>query len=51
MTEKQASRFSKRKRCINQIFSVRDITEQFTEWPRQLNINFVDFEKVFDSIH
>ena len=51
VTEKQASRFFKRKRRIDQIFSVRNITEQCTEWPRQLNINFVDFEKVFDSIH
>ena len=50
-TEKQASRFFKRKRRIDQIFSVRNITEQCTEWPRQLNIKFVDFEKVFDSIH
>ena len=50
-TAKQASRFLKRKRGIDQIFSLRNITEQCTEWPRQLNINFVDFEKVFDSIH
>ena len=27
------------------------IIEQFTEWQRQLYINFVDFEKAFDSIH
>ena len=27
------------------------ITEQCTEWQRQLCINFVDFQKAFDSVH
>ena len=27
------------------------ITEQYTEWQRQLCINFVDFQKAFDSVH
>ena len=31
--------------CIDQIF------EQCTEWQRQLYINFVDFQKAFDSIN
>ena len=30
---------------------MRNIIEQCTEWQRQLYINFVDFEKAFDSIH
>lgn len=51
MTEKQASRFSKRKRCIGQIFSFRNIIEQCTERLRQLYIHFVDFETAFDNIH
>ena len=28
-----------------------NIIEQCTEWQRQLYINFVDFEKAFDSVH
>ena len=31
--------------CTNQIFTLRNVTEQCTEWQRQLYINFVDFEK------
>ena len=30
---------------------LRHIIEQCTEWQRQLIINFIDFEKAFDSIH
>ena len=37
--------------CTDQIFTLRNIIEQCTEWQRQLYINFVDFEKAFDSIH
>lgn len=37
--------------CIDQIFALRNIIEQCTEWQRQLYIHFVDFEKAFDSIH
>jgi hypothetical protein len=43
--------FRKGKGCTDQIFALRNIIEQCTEWQRQLYINFVDFEKAFDSIH
>ena len=35
----------------NQVFTLRIIIEQCTEWQRQLYISFVDFEKAFDSNH
>ena len=43
--------FRKGRGCSDQIFVLRNIIEQSTEWQRQLYINFVDFEKAFDSIH
>ncbi|KAL0187117.1 hypothetical protein M9458_018787, partial [Cirrhinus mrigala] len=43
--------FRRGRGCIDQIFALRNIIEQCTEWQRQLYINFVDFEKAFDSIH
>ena len=50
LREEQAG-FRKGKDCIDQIFALRNIIEQCTEWQRKLYINFVDFEKAFDSIH
>ena len=35
---------------MDQIFTLRNIPGQCTEWQRQLYIN-VDFEKAFDGIH
>ncbi|RXN04778.1 endonuclease-reverse transcriptase [Labeo rohita] len=43
--------FRRGRGCTDQIFALRNIIEQCTEWQRQLYINFVDFEKAFDSIH
>ena len=43
--------FRKGKGCTDQIFALRNIIEQCTEWQRKLYINFVDFEKAFDSIY
>ena len=43
--------FRKRKGCCDQVFVLRNIIKQCTEWQRQLIINLIDFEKVFDSIH
>ena len=43
--------FRKGKGCTDQIFALRNIIEQCTEWQRKLYIKFVDFEKAFDSIH
>jgi hypothetical protein len=37
--------------CIDQIFALRNIIEQCTEWNASLVINFIDFKKAFDSIH
>ena len=48
---KEQAGFRKGRRCTDQIFTLRNIIEQCTEWNRQLYINFVDFEKAFDSIH
>jgi len=43
--------FRRGRGCIDQIFTLRNIIEQRSESQRQLYINFVDFEKAFDSIH
>lgn len=48
---KEQAGFRKGRGCVDHIFTLRNIIEQCTEWPRQLYINFVDFEKAFDSIH
>ena len=50
LREEQAG-FRKGRGCINQIFALRNIIEQCTEWQRQLYINCVDFQKAFDSIN
>lgn len=34
-----------------QLFTLGNIIEQGTEWNSLLFVNFVDFEKAFDSIH
>ena len=43
--------FRKGRRCADQIFTLRNILEQCSEWNRQLYVNFIDYEKAFDSIH
>ena len=48
---KEQAGFRKGRGCIEQIFALRNIIEQCTEWQRQLYVNFVDFEKAFDSLH
>ena len=48
---KEQAGFRKGKSCCDQIFVLRNIIEQCTEWQRQLIINFIDFEKAFDSIY
>jgi hypothetical protein len=37
--------------CINHIFTLRTIIEESNEFRSKLVINFVDFQKAFDSIH
>ena len=48
---KEQAGFRKHRGCADQIFALRNIIEQCNEWQRQLYVNFVDFEKAFDSIH
>ena len=48
---KEQAGFRKGRNCTEQIFALRNIIEQCTEWQRQLYINFIDFEKAFDSVH
>jgi hypothetical protein len=43
--------FRKGRGCIDHIFVLRNILEQCHEWQRKLFVNFVDFEKAFDSLH
>ena len=42
--------FRKNRSCIDQIATLRIIVEQSTEWNSPLYINFIDYEKAFDSI-
>ena len=49
LREEQAG-FRRSRGCIDQIFALRNIIEQATEWQKPLHINFVDFKKAFDSI-
>ncbi|XP_062593863.1 uncharacterized protein LOC134255360 [Saccostrea cucullata] len=48
---KEQAGFRKHRECIDQFFALRNIIEQCTEWQRHLYVNFVDFERAFDSIH
>ena len=43
--------FRKERGFSGQIFTLCNIIGQCTDWQRQLYINFVNFEKAFDSIH
>ena len=36
--------------CIDQIFALRNSLEQSNEWQSPLIINFIDFQKAFDSV-
>ena len=40
----------KGKSCADQIATLRIIVEQSLEWNSPLYINFIDFEKAFDSV-
>ena len=50
LREEQAG-FNKGRGCIDQIFTIRNIIEQCLEWNSPLYINFIDFQKAFDSLH
>ncbi|XP_043922942.1 uncharacterized protein LOC122798228, partial [Protopterus annectens] len=49
LREEQAG-FRKNRSCSDQIATLRIIVEQSVEWNSPLYINFVDFEKAFDSV-
>ena len=42
--------FTKGRGITEQIFILRNIIEQSVEWQASLYVNFVDFQKVFDSL-
>ena len=48
---KEQAGFRKGRGTTDQIFILRNIIEQCVEWQAPLYINFIDFEKAFDSIH
>ena len=48
---KEQAGFRKGKSCKDQIFVLRNIVEQSLEWQTPIYINFIDFEKAFDSVH
>ena len=48
---KEQAGFRKGRGCTDQIFALRNIIEQCLEWNAPLHINFVDYQKAFDSIH
>ena len=42
--------FLKNRSCIDQITTLRLIVEQSLEWKSSFYINFIDYEKAFDSV-
>lgn len=48
---KEQAGYRSNRSTIDQIFVLRNIIEQSIEWQASLYINFIDFEKAFDSIH
>ncbi|KAJ8360365.1 hypothetical protein SKAU_G00168900 [Synaphobranchus kaupii] len=49
--EKGTGRIQERQGTTDQVFILRNIIEQVNEWQATLYLNFIDFEKAFDSIH
>jgi len=50
LREEQAG-FRQHRSCSDQIITLRIISEQSVEWNSSLYVNFVDFEKAFDSVN
>lgn len=48
---KEQAGYRKGRATTDQIFILRNIIKQVNEWQATLYLNFVDFEKAFDSIH
>nr|KAG5686071.1 hypothetical protein BaRGS_030686 [Batillaria attramentaria] len=50
MLRDQQAGFRRNRSCADQIASLRIIVEQSLEWNSPLYINFIDYEKAFDSV-
>ena len=50
MLRKEQAGFRKGRSCGEHIFTLRQILEQCQEWKTPCYVNFIDFEKAFDSI-
>ena len=50
LIEQQAV-FRRNRSCSEQMFMVKNMIEQCIEFQQPILLNFVDFKKVFDSIH
>ncbi|KAI0216279.1 hypothetical protein LSAT2_031691, partial [Lamellibrachia satsuma] len=46
----QQAGFRQNRSCLDQIATLRIIVEQSLEWNSSLYVNFVDYEKAFDSV-
>lgn len=46
----QQAGFRKERSCTDQIATLRVIIEQSLEWNSPLHVNFIDYEKAFDSV-
>ena len=51
LRKEQAGYRKGRGKATEQVFILQNITEQVNEWQTTLYLNFIDFEKAFDSIH
>ena len=47
----EQSGFRKGRGCTDNIFTLRNILKQCSDWNRELYVNFIDHEEAFDSIH
>ena len=50
MLRDQQAGFRQNRSCLDQIATLRIIVEQSLEWNSPLYVNFVDYEKAFDSV-
>ena len=50
LREEQAG-FRRGRSCCDQIFVLNNIIQQCVEWRKPIILNFIDFEKAFDSVH
>ena len=48
---KEQAGFRSGRGTLEQIFMLRNIIEQVHEWKTTLYLNFIHYEKAFDSIH